>query len=141
MDDKDLKIIEILAEDSRTPFTEIAKRIRVSESTVRKRIKNLEDEGVIKKYSIIIDPAKIGYNTVAIVGLDVEPTKFLSVASKLTEFKEVKYVATSTGDHMIMFEVWTRDGKELTKVLSEKIGKIEGIHRICPSIILEKLKS
>ncbi|GBE17535.1 regulatory protein AsnC [archaeon BMS3Abin16] len=141
MDDKDLKIIEILAEDSRTPFTEIAKRIRVSESTVRKRIKNLEDEGVIKKYSIIIDPAKIGYNTVAIVGLDVEPTKFLSVASKLTEFKEVKYVATSTGDHMIMFEVWTRDGKELTKVISEKIGKIEGIHRICPSIILEKLKS
>ncbi|HDZ62381.1 MAG TPA: Lrp/AsnC family transcriptional regulator, partial [Nitrospirae bacterium] len=94
MDDKDLKIIEIRAEDSRTPFTEIAKRIRVSESTVRKRIKNLEDEGVIKKYSIIIDPAKIGYNTVAIVGLDVEPTKFLSVASKLTEFKEVKYVAT-----------------------------------------------
>ena len=124
MDDKDLKIIEILAEDSRTPFTEIAKRMRVSESTVRKRIKNLEDEGVIKKYSIIIDPAKIGYNTVAIVGLDVEPTKFLSVASKLTEFKEVKYVATSTGDHMIMFEVWTRDGKELTKVISEKIGKI-----------------
>ena len=141
MDDKDREIIDILAEDSRTPFTKIAKKIRVSESTVRKRIKALEDEGVIKKYSIIIDPAKIGYNTVAIVGLDVEPTKFLSVASKLTEFKEVKYVATSTGDHMIMFEVWTRDGKELTKVISEKIGKIEGIHRICPSIILEKLKS
>lgn len=140
MDEKDRKIIEILAEDSRTPFTDIAKRLSVSESTVRKRIRVLEEEGVIKKYSIIIDPAKIGYNTVAIVGLDVEPPKFLSVASKLTEFEEVKYVATSTGDHMIMFEIWARDGKELTRVISEKIGKIDGIHRICPSIILEKLK-
>ncbi len=140
MDDKDRKIMEILSEDSRTPFTDIAKRLSVSESTVRKRIKALEEGGVIKKYSIIVDPIKVGYNTVAIVGLDVEPQRFLSVASKLTEFDEVRYVATSTGDHMIMFEIWTRDGKELTRVISEKIGKIKGVHRICPSIILEKLK-
>lgn len=140
MDDRDRQIIDILIKDSRTPFTEIAKKLNVSESTVRKRIRALEDKEVIKKYSILVDPAKIGYNTVAIVGLDVEPQRFLSVASKLTEFDEVRYVATSTGDHMIMFEIWTRDGKELTKVISEKIGKIKGVHRICPSIILEKLK-
>ncbi len=140
MDDRDREIIDILSKDSRTPFTEIAKKLNVSESTVRKRIRALEDNEVIKKYSILVDPAKIGYNTVAIVGLDVEPQRFLSVASKLTEFDEVRYVATSTGDHMIMFEIWTRDGKELTKVISEKIGKIKGVHRICPSIILEKLK-
>lgn len=41
---------------------------------------------------------------------------------------------------MIILEIWTRDGKELTRIISEKIGKIDGIHRICPSIILEKLK-
>lgn len=140
MDERDQKIIEILSEDSRIPFTNIAKNLGVSESTVRKRIKVLEEEGVIKKYSIIVDPSKVGYKTVAIVGLDVEPPRFLSVASKLTEFNEIKYVATSTGDHMIMFEIWTRDGKELMTFISEKIGKIDGIHRICPSIILEKLK-
>jgi Lrp/AsnC family transcriptional regulator for asnA, asnC and gidA len=140
MDDKDRKIIEILKEDSRTPYTEIAKKLRVSESTVRKRVKALEKKGVIRKYSIVVNPAKMGYNTVAIVGLDVEPSRFLTIASKLTEFEEVKYVATSTGDHMIMFEIWTRDGKELTRIISEKIGRIKGINRICPSIILEKLK-
>ncbi len=140
MDDRDRKIIDILSKDSRTPFTDIARKLNVSESTVRKRIKAMEDDEVIKKYSILVDPAKIGYNTVAIVGLDVEPQRFLSVASKLTEFDEVRYVATSTGDHMIMFEIWTRDGKELARVISEKIGKIKGVHRICPSIILEKLK-
>ena len=122
------------------PYTVIAKKIGVSESTIRNRIKVLEEEGIIQKYSIVVNPAKVGYNTVAIVGLDVEPAKILSVASKMTQFNEVKYVATSTGDHMIMFEIWTRNGKELTRIISEKIGKIKGINRICPSIILEKLK-
>ncbi len=140
MDQKDKKILEILGNDSRTPYTEIAKKLRLSESTIRRRIKALEEGGVIQKYSIVVNPAKVGYNTVAIVGLDVEPSKFLTVASKMAELDEVKYVATSTGDHMIMFEIWTRDGKELMRIISEKIGKIEGINRICPSIILEKLK-
>ncbi len=140
MDYRDRKIIEILSKDSRTPNTEIAKKLGVSESTVRKRIKALEKKGVIEKYSIVINPAKMGFNTVAIVGLDVEPSRFLNVATKLTEFKEVRYVATSTGDHMIMIEIWANNGKELTEIISNKIGRIEGINRICPSIILEKLK-
>jgi Lrp/AsnC family transcriptional regulator for asnA, asnC and gidA len=49
-------------------------------------------------------------------------------------------VATSTGDHMIMAEIWASDGKELSKTLSEKIGAIEGVKKFCPSIILEKIK-
>ena len=84
MDQKDKNIIDILSNDSRMPYTVIAKKIGVSESTIRNRIKVLEDEGIIQKYSIVVNPAKVGYNTVAIVGLDVEPSKFLSVASKMT---------------------------------------------------------
>ena len=72
--------------------------------------------------------------------MDVEPSQFLDAARKMTEIEEVKYVATSTGDHMIMTEIVTKDGKELTKIISEKIGKIEGVHKICPAIILEVLK-
>ncbi|MFQ6051436.1 MAG: winged helix-turn-helix transcriptional regulator [Candidatus Hydrothermarchaeota archaeon] len=140
VDQKDMKIIEILRENSRKSFTEIAEELGVSESTIRKRVKALEDEGIIKKYTIIVDPAKIGYRTVALVGLDVEPSHFLEAAEKMTEFEEVKCVSTSTGDHMIMTEIWVKDGKELTKLISEKIGKIEGVSRICPAIILEKLK-
>jgi len=41
---------------------------------------------------------------------------------------------------MIMTEIWTRDGRELTRLISEKIGVIEGVKKICPAIILEKLK-
>ncbi|MCK4432920.1 MAG: Lrp/AsnC family transcriptional regulator [Methanomicrobia archaeon] len=140
MDEKDRKILEILKKDSRTAFTRIAKTLNVSEATVRKRVKNLEEKKVIVGYGIKIDESKLGYNTMAYVGLDVEPSQFLDAAKKMTEIKEVKYVATSTGDHMIMTEIVTKDGKELMRIISEKIGKIKGVHKICPAIILEVLK-
>ena len=140
LDEKDRKILEILKKDSRTAFTRIAKTLNVSEATVRKRVKNLEEKKVIVGYGIKIDESKLGYNTMAYVGLDVEPSQFLDAAKKMTEIKEVKYVATSTGDHMIMTEIVTKDGKELMRIISEKIGKIKGVHKICPAIILEVLK-
>ncbi|MBC7130025.1 Lrp/AsnC family transcriptional regulator [Candidatus Bathyarchaeota archaeon] len=140
MDKTDLAIIRFLQEDSSIPFTEIARRLKLSESTIRKRVEKLKREGVIKRFTVIIEPSKMGLNTVAIVGVDVDPPKLLEVAQKLCEIPEARYVATSTGDHMIMTEIWTKDGKELTKIISEKIGTIEGVKKICPAIILEKLK-
>jgi len=141
IDELDLKIIRMLQEDGRLSFTNIAGKLKLSESTIRKRVQALQKKGVIKKFTIEIDPAKIGINTVAIVGVDVDPTELLEAAQRLCEIKEIRSVATSTGDHMIMTETWTKDGRELTKLISEKIGKIEGVKKICPAIILEKLKS
>ena len=140
IDHKDKRIIEILEKNARVPNTEIAKMLGISESTVRKRINHLESKGVIKKYTAIVDPSKIGYNTVTILGVDVDPTKFLDVAKELAKLPETKYVATSTGDHMIMAEIWTKDGQTLAELVSNRIGKIEGVKRICPAIILEKIK-
>ncbi|MEM3617177.1 MAG: Lrp/AsnC family transcriptional regulator [Candidatus Bathyarchaeia archaeon] len=140
MDELDLKILKLLEEDGRLTFMDIAKKLRLSESTIRKRVQALKENGVIRRFTVEIDPAKIGLNTVAIVGIDVDPPKLLEVAQKLCEFKEIRCVATSTGDHMIMTEIWTEDGRELTRLISEKIGPIEGVKKICPAIILEKLK-
>lgn len=140
MDEKDARILEMLEEDGRRPFTEIADRLHVSESSVRKRVLALQREGVIKRFTVKVDAAKSGFSTVAIVGVDADPTRLLQVAQKLCDFKEIKCVATSTGDHMVMLEIWTRSGRELTKLISERIGTIEGVKRICPALILEKLK-
>ncbi len=140
MDEKDRKIIEMLEENARTPYTEIAKALNVSEATVRKRIGRLEREGVIRRYTIEVDPLKLGYTTVTILGLDVEPEHFLNAARKLAEMDEVRWVATSTGDHMIMAEIWTRDGNALARLISQRIGRIKGVKKICPAIILEKIK-
>ena len=83
LDETNKGILDILTENARTPFLEIAKKLRISESTVRKRVSNLEKSGIIKKYSALLEPSKLGYSN-AIVGIDVEPEKFLEVAKKLT---------------------------------------------------------
>jgi Lrp/AsnC family transcriptional regulator for asnA, asnC and gidA len=140
VDELDLKILEFLQENGSLPFTEIARKLKLNESTVRKRVATLQKEGVIRKFTVIVEPSKIGFGTVAIVGVDVDPPKLLEVAEKLCKIPEAKYVATSTGDHMIMTEIWARDGKELSRIISEKIGTIEGVKKICPAILLEKLK-
>ncbi|MEM2924719.1 MAG: Lrp/AsnC family transcriptional regulator [Methanocellales archaeon] len=140
IDALDMKILKLLEEDGRASFSEIAEKLKLNESTVRKRIIRLKAKQVIKKFSIEIDPSKIGLNTVAIIGIDVEPAKLLEVAQKICEIPETRYVATSTGDHMILTEIWAKDGRALTNLISNEIGKIEGIKKICPAIILEKLK-
>lgn len=140
MDNTDFVILRILQEDASTPFTEIARRLKISESTVRKRVERMRREGVIKKLTILIEPSKIGFNATAIVGIDVEPSKLLEVSQKLCDLSETKCVATSTGDHMIIAEVWAKDVRDLSRIISEKIGSIDGVKKVCPAVILEKLK-
>jgi len=140
MDEKDRRIIEILEKNARTPFTQIAREVGLSEGAVRKRVEALERKGVIRKYVAVVDPKKLGYNNVTILGLDVDPTKLLDIANEVAKIKEVRTVCLSTGDHMIMAEIWAKDGKELSEILAKKIGKIDGIKRLCPAILLEKIK-
>jgi Lrp/AsnC family transcriptional regulator for asnA, asnC and gidA len=140
LDEKDACIIEMLEQDGRKPFKEMAEKLNTSETTVRKRVSALQQKGVIKKFTIKVDHSKLGLNTVAIVGIDVEPSRLLEVAQELCVFKEIRCVATSSGDHMIMIEIWTKDGRALTRLLSEQIGTLNGVRKICPALILEKLK-
>lgn len=139
MDRLDLSIIETLSRNSRTPFMQIAKKLKVSESTIRKRVSILEKNEIIKKYSLVVDTNKIGFENIALIGVDVVPERYLDVAKKLTEFDGIRYVASSTGDHMFMLEVWAKNGEEL-RALSEKLKGLEGVTRICPAIIKDTLK-
>ncbi len=140
IDERDMLIIDILRENARTPHTEIAARLDVAESTIRNRVRALEEEGVIKQYTVVTDPAKLGYNSVALVGIDVEPSHLLDVALRLSEFPEVKFVATSAGDHMIMTEVWLTDGGALRTFIAEKIRKLDGVQRVSPTVIMDNWK-
>lgn len=140
IDERDKKIIDILRRNSRVPNTEIANQLGISEASVRNRVKELQEEGVIRRFTVEVVPGKLGYDSVALVGADVEPDRFLEVAEELAEYESVREVSLTTGDHMIMMEIWAEDGEELTEILTEKIGRIEGIKQICPAIVLEKLK-
>ena len=141
MDEKDRKIVELLKDNARMPFTDIAERLGVSEATVRKRVQKLENKGVIKNYTIDIDHKKLGYDTKTLLGFDVEPENLLDAAEKISEIEEVRAVSTCTGDHMIMAEIWARDNEHLGKIMSDKIGNIEGVKNLCPAIVMEEIKT
>ena len=140
IDNTDSKIIDLLETDGRKSFTEIAKKLGLSEAAIRKRIFTMQKKKVITGFTVKVNPAKLGLNTGAIVGVDVDPTKLLTVTQNLCDLKEAKCVATASGDHMVMLEIWTRNARELTKLITEKIEKMEGVKRVCPALILEKLK-
>ncbi|USG98987.1 Lrp/AsnC family transcriptional regulator [Thermococcus argininiproducens] len=140
LDERDKVIIEMLTKDARMPFTEIAKTLGISETAVRKRVRALEEKGVIRQYTIKVDPQKLGYNLISLTGVDTKPEKLFEVAEKLKAFEFVRELYLSSGDHMIMAEIWARDGEDLADIMSNKIGKIDGVIKVCPSIILERLK-
>jgi Lrp/AsnC family transcriptional regulator, regulator for asnA, asnC and gidA len=140
IDEIDMKILQALTQDSRTTFNKMSQLLNLSEAGIRKRVLALEDKKIIKKFTIELDPSKIGINSISFVGLDVEPTKLLEAIEKLCSLPEVRRLATSSGDHMVVMEVWTENGKELTKFIAEKIRSIEGVTRICPAIIQDIVK-
>ncbi len=140
VDEKDKKIIELLLKNSRINYSEISKILGISDTAVRKRIRTLEKNGIIRAYTISVDPHAIGYKCVAIIGIDTSSEKFYDVANKLKDMKEVKCVDMASGENMIVVEIWAEDGEELAKIISEKIGKIDGVKKIKSSVVLQKLK-
>ena len=139
LDEKDLKILEILSKNARATYTEIAKEIGLSDVAVLKRVKNLEQKGIIKRYTIKIDNKKLGYNAVSLTGLDVEPEKLFDVINYLKEKKYVKYLALTSGDHTVMTVIWAKDSEELSEI-HRTLSTLEGVKRVCPAIVLELFK-
>ncbi len=140
MDGKDYKIIAALREGAKTSLRKISKRMRMSESAVQKRVKRLERKGVIERYTVVVNPSKLGYNAMAIVGLDVAPEKHQGVIGKLTKMGEIRMLATVAGEHTITGEVWAHDNHELGDIIIRKIGGIVGVTKVNTEVILERIK-
>ncbi len=133
-----LKLIKILERNGRISYTELAKIFGVTEAAVRKRIKEMKAKGIIKKFRTDFDYQKINMIE-AIVGVDTLPEKFLKVIEELKKMDEIFSLATSSGDHQIMFEASFTSYEELKNFI-ERIEKMEGVTKICPAIVLEKIK-
>ncbi len=133
------ELLKMLQENARTPFVKIAEKLGVSEAAVRKKISSLEKNGVIKKYTVEVEPKKLGYEVVALIGIDTKPEKFVSTIETLLKKKEVRHLYSTSGDHMILIESWFRNTKELAEFV-KKVEKLTGVTKVCPAIILEKIK-
>jgi len=134
----DIDLIKELEKNSRIPFTELAKKFKVSEAAIRKRIKKLLKNGTIK-FSLDINYKKLGYYYTAIIGIDVLPEHFLKVIEMLKEDKEVKELYSSSGDHMLLVKVVFKTSDELNGFV-KKLEKNKMITKVCPAIIVERLK-
>ncbi|MCL7385355.1 MAG: Lrp/AsnC family transcriptional regulator [Thaumarchaeota archaeon] len=135
----DLTLIKLLMENARTSYVEIAKKLGVSEAAVRKRIKRLEDLGVIKKYTVEVDPKRLGYEVLAIIGLDAEPEHLLKVMEELRNKEETVRLYLTSGDHMLVAECWFKSSQELSSFIKDLESR-EGVRRVCPAIVLESVK-
>ncbi|MFH1470456.1 MAG: Lrp/AsnC family transcriptional regulator [Candidatus Micrarchaeota archaeon] len=136
MDERDLTILEALVKNSRISYVELAKKLRITEAAVRKRVKKLEGNGAVKGFTALVDPETLGYNAVAIIGIDTTPDELMAVLGFVKGLKCVRYVALSSGDHMIIFEAWCRDQGELSNLIS-KIKGAQGVTKVCPAILLK----
>ncbi len=139
MDERDRIIVEALIEDSRTPYVELAKMLRITEAAVRKRVRNLEDSGIISKFTIRVDPSVLGYSSVAIIGIDTKPDALIWVQATVKRMKGVRYTSLSSGDHMLMFGVWCHDQNELRSVIS-RVKKMDGVTKVCPAVLLKNVE-
>ena len=73
------------------------------------------------------------------IGIDTKPEYYISTIEKLKEMDEVVNLYASSGDHMIMIECWFKSSEELRKFI-KTLESVEGVTRVCPAIILEKIK-
>ncbi|MBI5225210.1 Lrp/AsnC family transcriptional regulator [Candidatus Micrarchaeota archaeon] len=140
MDDLDLKLVKLVQTNSRLKLSELSKELGVSEGTVRNRLFKLEDERIVLQYSAIADPKKLGYQAVAIVGINAEPLKFLTVLDALSRIEDIKSLYTCTGEHSLIFEIWKKDAAELSDFLDQKIKGISGISKTSVNLVLDSVK-
>ncbi len=139
IDEKDLKIIEILMKNARTPYSVISKELGISDVAVIKRIRKLEKMGIIKKYTLEIDTSKIGYTAKSITGINVKPEKLFDVLDTLKNMDAVKYLAITSGDHHIIAVILATDQDELRDIHNE-ISKTDGVESVRPAVVIKVIK-
>jgi len=139
LDEKDLLIIRRLEEDARTPITKIAAELGLSDVAIRKRLRKLEEGGVIRGYRAIVDNSKLGYRARAVIGFDLEPERLLGIVKELAQRPDVKWIAITSGDHMVLMEVWARDNDELAGFI-RSLEEKHHAQRVRPAIVLDMVK-
>ncbi len=139
IDHVDRQILQILQEDGRTPYTEIAHQLKVSEGTIRSRISRLLHDGVFQ-FVIRTDPEKLGLNVLAFIGLTTKLGKQKQVAAELTELPQVTFVGAFSGKHDLIIQACFYSNDELIIFVNEQLSRIDGILAADVSLELKQYK-
>src|SRR6266508_827112 len=126
LDETDFNIIESLRKDGRVAFAQIAEQLGVSPGMIRQRYTRLVEQGFLKIVAVT-NPLRMGYKTMAMIGICVDGSKLLSVAEKISKLDEVIYMVISSGRFDIFAEVVCRDHEDLLRFITEKLSTIDGV--------------
>ena len=138
LDDIDHQILDMLIENTRTPFTDIAKKLLISAGTVHVRVKKMEEYGLIKGSSLILDYDKLGYTFIAYVGLYIKDTsKIKFIIQRINEIPNVTVAHITTGKFNVFCKIRAK-GTTNAKNIIFKLDEIEGVYRTESMISLEE---
>ena len=138
IDEIDIIILRKLVENAKVSLKELAESTGLAVSSIHTRLTRLISQGIIEKFTILIDPNKCGYITVIIL-LYVENPKISKIAKKLKEIENVVEIFKIAGKSNMILKVIVKDLNELEDFL-EKISKIDGIKDFEYLIVIRKFK-
>jgi DNA-binding Lrp family transcriptional regulator len=139
VDDVDLRIVTLLQEDSRLSFNKIAGRTGISVGTAYNRVKNLEAAGVVKSYTVVLDPAKLGYGLTAIIMIQAEGGHLTEVENKIAKIANVVAVYDITGDYDAVVVTKFKDRAGLSEFIKNLLAKPH-IKRTVTNVALNVVK-
>ncbi len=138
LDEVDHQILDILIDNARTPFTDIAKQLVVSAGTIHVRVKKMEEEGIIKGSTLTIDYDKMNYSFIAHTGIFLEKTsRTIEVIEKLRKISNVTVAYITAGKYNIFCKIRAKDTNHAKEVIF-KIDEIDGVNRTETMISLEE---
>ncbi|MBD3160162.1 MAG: AsnC family transcriptional regulator [Candidatus Lokiarchaeota archaeon] len=140
LDTIDKKIIEMLKEDGRRSYSEIAEHVDRTEVTVRRRVNNLLEEGVIRRFTIDVDPLKIGRRIRTIIRVKVAMKEASALAEKVKSLEEVTEAYILDGSCGLMLKVVVDNLSELRQFLENRFGNLPGVGEVETCIVLEDIK-
>lgn len=137
LDEIDFQILKILQEEGRKPVAEIARQVKLASPSVHERISKLEQEGIIKGYTAILDNKKLGKDVTAFIGIKVNHaiSNGDTVLKELGKIDEILESHTVTGDDDILLKVKTENTTTLEKLIT-KIYSIKGILNTKTTVVL-----
>jgi Lrp/AsnC family transcriptional regulator, regulator for asnA, asnC and gidA len=122
----DRAIIRLLQQNARVSYAELSRATGIPESTVRRRMDRLQQRGVIE-FAMLAEPAKLGYELRAMIGLKVELQRLEEIATTLRAMNEVTFAAFVTGNFDILIQTVVRSQEGLVDFLTKRLARIEGV--------------
>lgn len=141
MDQVDYKIVKALMDNGRITWAELAGLLHLSSPATADRVRRLEDQGIIKGYTALLDAESVGYGLTALIAVSLERPghrkAFLDMVMKVQEIQECHHTA---GDDDYMLKVRCRGTRDLDRIISDELKSLPGIVRTRTTIVLGTIK-